>query len=181
MKSEINLLSPAAKANRFKTIRNRRINAISDALLVCLLFIVASYGAAYWVLSEVSASLYERENTHEEEYVKMEREFRAANALLLTVRERVSRQQLITPLLPDILRTVPAGILLTKLQLSEAPRTLSVTGKASQGSAVVQYQRALEQLSWVDQVVAPIQNFAVSPDATALFTIIPKEEKEGTL
>src|SRR3989344_8326847 len=82
MKTEINLLSPQAIADRRKLILSRRINAIEDALLVCLLLIVASYGAAYWVFSKNSAALGEQGNSNEEEYQRMEQEFRTANILL---------------------------------------------------------------------------------------------------
>ncbi len=174
MKSEINLLSPQAKTDRMHRIRTRRINAISDTLLICVVLITCSYGAAFWALTKISASVDQRADANQEEEKRMEHEIRDINGLFLAVDTHISQESLWTPLIPDVLREIPPEISITKLQLSETPRAISLVGKATQGSAIVQYQRSLEKLPWVDHVVAPLQNFAIAPDASVTFTIFRK-------
>lgn len=175
MKGEINLLSPQVRADRIRSVTTRRMMALADALLVCVVLVVCSYGAAWWALLQVSASVIQQAHTNEKEYQAIEEELQDIHSVFTAVHEKVSQHPLWTPLIPDVLTAVPSGILLTKVTLSETPRALSLVGRATQGSAIVQYQRALEELSWVDHVDAPLQNFAVSPEATVTLTVFRKE------
>lgn len=176
MKLEINLLSPEAKKARMRLVWNRRVNAIGDALLICIVLVACSYAASFWALSEIRASLAQRADTNKEDVRAAERSIRESNALFSAVAGRIAHESLWTPLISDIVRIVPSEISITKLQLLENPRALSLVGKTTQGSAIVQYQRELEKLPWVDRVVAPLQNFAVTPDATVTFTIYRAQE-----
>lgn len=174
MKTEINLLSPDAKKNRIIGIRTRRINAITDALLVCLVLAVCSYGAAFWTLSSIGTSLDKNVASDIEVSAETKQRIRDINAIIAVVDDRITKDPLWSPLISDIVARVPSGISITTLQLTETPQTLLLVGKATRGSAVVQYQRELEKLSWVERVDAPLQNFAVSPNATVTFTIFRK-------
>ena len=174
MKTEINLLSPEAKTHRIRLVVYRRINAIMDALLVCLILVVCSYGTVFWVLSTLHASLQRNVVADDAGYTQVKQRIQDINAIIAVIDDRVSQETLWSPLVADIVNTAPPALSIRKLELSGTTRTFSIVGRTAQGSAIVQYQRALEKLSWVDHVVAPLQNFALSPDATVTFTIFRK-------
>lgn len=180
MKKEINLLSPEALSDRMSRIARARVRAIADALLVGLILIVCSYAAAWYALSSVRDSVGNDTAVDTGKTVEVERSIRSTNAILAAVDSRITQEPFWSSVIPGVLLAAPAGIAITKIELTEDPRTLVVVGKATKGSLVVQYQRLLESLPWVDHVVAPLQNFAVSPDATVTFTIVRKAQ-EGQL
>jgi hypothetical protein len=171
MKSEINLLAPDIKAQRSRLVRIHRIWAIIDALLLCMLLITGSVGAAWWSLRDVSASLDQRIVSEASEYEALLLRLREMNGLLAAVDSRIQQSPGHTVLIADMVRGVPKGIGITKMELIEGKEAFTITGKATQGSVVIQYQDFLEKLVWVDHVVAPIQNFARSPEATFTFTV----------
>ncbi len=174
MKTEINLLSPEAKDHRMILVAYKRINAITDALLMCLILVVCSYAIAFWALSTIYASLEKNVVVDNAGYIQVKQRIQDINAIIAVVDDRISQETLWSPLIADIVNTAPPALSITKLELSEKTRTFSLAGKTTQGSAIVQYQRALEKLSWVDHVVAPLQNFALLPDSTVTFTIVRK-------
>lgn len=181
MKTEINLLSPDAKDHRMSMVVHRRINAIMDALLVCCILIVCSYGAAFLVLFSINASLQRNVITDNAGYTEVKQRIQDINAIVAVIDDRISQETLWSPLVADIVNTAPPALSITKLELSDTTRTFSIVGKTALGSAVVQYQRALEKLSWVDHVVAPLQNFALTPDSAVTFTIFRKQKEGGAL
>lgn len=174
MKTEINLLSPQAKNDRQHTIFAHRIRAIMDAIFVCAVIVVVSYAAAYGALRTMGNSAHQNGLTEERERAEINQKIQDINAMIAIVDDRITQEYLWTPLIPDIVRLASPGITIVKIELTENPQTLILTGRASRGSVVVQYQRSLEKLPWVDHVVAPLQNFALVPDAVAIFTIFPK-------
>lgn len=176
MKKEINLLSPEALSDRMSRIARARVRAIADALIVGLILVVCSYAAAWYALSSVRDTVGNDISADTGKTAEVERSIRSTNAILAAVDSRIAQEPLWSPVIPDVLLAAPSGIAIKKIELTENPRTLVVIGKATKGSLVVQYQRVLEELPWVDHVVAPLQNFAVSPDATVTFTIVRKAQ-----
>lgn len=175
MKYEINLLSPQAKADRIGRMKMKVIHALMNAVIVCLVFIACSYAIGYWALSAIERSVVQRALSHEAGRAEIERAIRDIQNTIAAVDTKVSQSTAWSPLIPDIVTALPAGVRITSIELKESPPTISVVAKATAGSAVLQYQRALEALPWVGNVVAPLQNFAVYPNAAAVFTISRKE------
>ncbi len=180
MKREINVLSPQAKARRENAIYLRRERSIVVALSISLVVILASYGAIWWVFFSLHQDLSDQIVMQTQDQSEILKEIRALNREVGVLDSRIASYTLWTERIEDVLAAVPSGILVSKLELSENPAALIVTGSASQGSEVVAYQSALEALPWVDRVVAPLQNFARFPTATVVFTIFQKTANENT-
>lgn len=176
MKDEINLLPPSALAERKDSMRARRERALIVAVASACGIVLLTYGAIWWALYSLQASFTDQivlQNKDRTAIIDRSREINREAALLDSKTSSVTRW---TSRIPDVLSSVPNGILISRLELVGDPETLVVTGTASEGSAVVVYQSALEKLPWVDRVVAPLQNFARSPEATVTFTIFHTKE-----
>lgn len=178
MKTEINLLSPDAKRERTAHIHARRVMNIAIAIVSALVLVASSYGVALWALSNIFVSISDDAVVSGQKTQETIDSIRVNNAIIMAVDDRLRQESPSAQLISDIIGAVPPAISILKLEFKATSQTFLLTGKTTQGSAVVQYQRALEKLSWVDHVIAPLQNFAVSPEATVTFTII-RETKEG--
>src|SRR3989344_2205896 len=134
MKTEINVLSPEAKNDRQHTIVAHRIRAIMDAILVCAVIAVCSYAAAYGALRTMRNSVQQHGLTQESERAEIHQKIQDINAIIAIVDDRITQEYLWTPLIPDIVRLASPGIAIVKIELTENPQTLVLTGRASQGS-----------------------------------------------
>jgi Tfp pilus assembly protein PilN len=181
MKSEINLLPEVARNARMELVKYRRIQATLLTVLGALILILASYGIAWRSSLVLRDSLDDRLVSQYKDRVDVQKGIVALNAQIHAVDKKITTHPRWTVHIPDVLKAVPAGIVITKVELSENPSTLKVTGRALKGDIVVAYQDALQKLQWVDHVDAPLQNFARSPDATVTFTVFRKDDNEGVL
>lgn len=175
MKYEINLLPPDAIAARTQKMWQRRGNALFLALLLSCVIILASYGAIWWGLTSLQQSFTDQIVSQNKDRATIIEQSREINREIGLLDSRIASYTLWTSYISDVVLAAPSGIRISRLELVESPETLVVTGVASQGLDVVDYQTALEKLPWVDHVVAPLQNFARAPQATVTFTIFHKE------
>lgn len=175
MKEEINLLPPDVLSIRKERVLIRRERAISLAVAYALLLIIGSYGGIWWYLDEVKNSFENQITLQNKDRTTITEQNKAFNKDIEAIGSLIAGFTLWTSRLPDVVGAVPKGILITRIELVEKPETLVVTGTASRGSDVVEYQAALEKLSWVDHVDAPLQNFARAPEAIVVFTIFHKK------
>jgi hypothetical protein len=175
MKYEINLLPAVALDKRLEKVRKRREVRFLFATILSCSMVLISYGAIWWGLGLLESSLASQLVSRSKDRVSITERSREVNSKVVLLDNRIASYNLWTAHIPDVLFAVPGGIFVSRLELVEDPETLVVTGTASQGSEVVEYQTALEKLPWVDHVVAPLQNFARSPDAVVTFTIFHKK------
>lgn len=175
MKYEINLLPPGARTGRLQTIHDRREATFFWTIVVSGGIVLLSYGAIWWSLHSLQGSIADQLLSQNKDRTSVMERTKEVNKELGLLDARVGSYTLWTSRISDVLGVLPGGILVSRIELVEKPETLVVTGKASQGSEVVEYQAALEKLPWVDHVVAPLQNFARSPEATVTFTIFHKK------
>lgn len=175
MKDEINLLPPDALSARKQRVLMRRERALFVAIVCAFLFILGGYGGTWWYLHGIKNSLEDQIMSQNKDRTSITEQNEAFNKDISTIDSRIGGFTLWTAHLPDVIGVVPKGILVHRIELVENPQTLVVTGTASLGSDVVEYQTALEKLPWVDHVDAPLQNFARAPEAVVVFTIFHKQ------
>jgi len=175
MKYEINLLPPPALAERMNIIKKRRQKTIFWSVLVSCTILLSSYGAIWWGLQSLRNSVSDEIFSRNNDKASIIEGVQKLNKEIVLLDQRVSSYTVWTAHIPDIVLAAPQGILISRLELVEETETFVVTGTATHGSAVVVYQLALEQLPWVDRVVAPLQNFARAPEAKVTFTIFHKK------
>lgn len=175
MKYEINLLPPDAISARMEKIQVRRETTLVMASLASCLIILFAYGAMWWSLRILQQSFTDQIVLQNKDRTTIAERTKEVNREISLLDSRIASYTLWTPHIPDVVLAAPKGITISRLELVEETETLVVTGTASQGSEVVAYQAALEQLPWVDHVVAPLQNFARAPQAFVTFTIFHKK------
>lgn len=175
MKFEINLLPPSALADRMEKIMRRREKTIFWSVFVSCAIVLMSYASIWWGLLSLRDSVVHETFSRNDTIATVAEDTKKVNREIGLLDQRIHSYSLWTARIPDVVLAVPQGILISRLELVEATETLVVTGTAVNGSEVVAYQAALEQLPWVDHVVAPLQNFARAPDAKVTFTIFHKK------
>ncbi|MEO6077764.1 MAG: hypothetical protein ABIP54_03185, partial [Candidatus Andersenbacteria bacterium] len=176
MKSEINLLPQQARDDRMNSVKYHRIRIILVTVFGVLTLILASYGIAWRSNMVLRDSLNDRLVSQNKDRVDVQKEISALNIQINAMDKKIAEHPRWTIHIPGALQVVPLGIVITKVELGDTPSTLKVTGRAVSGDVVVVYQAALQKLSWVDHVDAPLQNFARSPEATVTFTIFRKAD-----
>ncbi|MDA1168967.1 MAG: hypothetical protein O3A36_01355 [bacterium] len=175
MKDDINLLPPGAQATRRERVKVRRERSFSIAAVCACLFILGVYGVIWWHLKNAKSSIEDQIIIQNKDRITISEQNKIFNTSITEIDSRIADVTLWTAYISDVVSSVPKGILISRIELVEEPETLVVTGTASLGSSVVEYQRALEALPWVDRVEAPLQNFARAPKAIAVFTIFHKK------
>ncbi len=156
-------------------IKVHREVALFTATLTSCFIILLVYGAMWWGLHSLQQSFTDQILSQNKDRATIAERTKEVNREIALLDSRIASYTLWTPHIPDVVLAAPKGIQISRLELVEETETLVVTGTASQGSDVVAYQAALEQLPWVDHVVAPLQNFARAPQAIVTFTIFHKK------
>lgn len=175
MKYEINLLPPKALAVRMGKIKKRRVEIIFFAVFVACFIVFISYGAIWWSLLLLQGTVPDEILVRNKDRISIRDASVNLNKEIELLDKRVASYILWTSHIPDIVRAVPTGILISRLELVEETESLVITGTSARGSEVVAYQEILESLPWVDTVVAPLQNFARAPEAKVTFKITHKK------
>ncbi|MEK7499455.1 MAG: hypothetical protein AAB649_02520 [Patescibacteria group bacterium] len=176
MKYEINLLPPRALLARMEKIKKRRVEIMFFAFFVSCFIVFISYGAIWWSLLLLQGTVPDEILLRSKDRVTIRDESVSLNKEIALLDTRVASYTLWTSHIPDVVLAAPNGILISRLELVEETESLVVTGTAARGSEVVAYQAALENLPWVDTVVAPLQNFARAPEAKVTFKITHKKQ-----
>ena len=180
MKDEINLLPPETQKERVRWLYNRRFNRLYTVTIVGVLIIAGTYGGLYWFYQQSLNSLNSEIESAQTQDESVELEVREANRLLTGISERTEVESW-TPLIDDLLAQVPAGVSITGIELRPANSRVAnaqengmLSGASQLRSSVVEYERALRTLSWVENVDAPLQNLASGPQVRFSFTITRK-------
>jgi Tfp pilus assembly protein PilN len=172
MKEDINLLPPAVKKKRVRRLYVRRIRRLYWVLCVGLIMIGMSYGSVYFMLQQQMNVLYEEVATNEQDDREAERQVRTINTVLREIYQRAQEQQQWSGLADDVLRLVPHDATVATMSLRHDPKPgILVTGRAGSRSAVIEYERRLKELPWVEEVEAPLQNLASGTNIAFSFTL----------
>lgn len=174
MKSEINLLPYEARILRMERVLHARIIQVLSACIYAVSIVFAVCVSVLWINQFILTSLDDRLVLQGKSRAEIAKEIKKINTLTATMTSRIDAKSRWLVHMPDVLTAVPSGMVITKIAFIEKPESLQITGKSTKGSLAVVYQKALEGLSWVDHVNAPLQNFARAPEATVTFTIIKK-------
>ena len=78
----------------------------------------------------------------------------------------------------EVLNSAPREITISRLEVKENLGVLEIDGYTSRRSSVLEYKNILAGLSWVDQVEAPLQNYAIGPDSGFSLSLVVDEGKQ---
>lgn len=182
MKDEINLLPSAASKERTLWLYNKRFNRMYTVAIVGVVVIAGTYGGLFWFYQQSLSSLnseIQSVNTQDE---SIEKEVRDINRLLGGITERTMKESW-TPRIDDLLVQVPSDISVSDIEL-RTPQSLVegtadklvLTGQSQSRSSIVEYERQLRALPWVEDIDAPLQNLASGPQVQFSFTILRKTQ-----
>lgn len=177
MKEQINLLPPGARHERLGRLYRQRLAYLGRRALIGFVMIwVVMAGIGWWVQQRQR----ELEALARAQTLDGEEVFRAVarvNELMSVIDRRVEAHPSWTAQLDEVMRTLPADARLTVLALQADTGGLAVKGVVAGRTGVLDMQRQLEALPWVERVEAPLQNFAVDPKGEFSFIVFRKVEK----
>jgi len=176
MKDEINLLPPPAAAARRRRILNNRIGQMQRLTIVALLILAASLAGVHAITIINQKLLADEINNVANSLNGTAEEVEAINQTLQAMNSWTSSHEDVSPLLTDVLKSMPAGIKLQSLTLEEQSNGLVISGTFSSRPDVITYQQKLEQLPWVTKIEAPFRNFTTGSDEGFTFTLYRHEQ-----
>lgn len=169
MKEEINLLPPVIQDARMGKLYDARVASVYVAFVVAILLVGIGYAGSWGVLKltlvEITRSLSSGVAADSD------KETRALNARIQFIHERLSGNPAFMPDVADALAVVPSDITITSIEIDHEDQTVYISGRATTRSAIVLFEERLQELSWVESVNAPLQNFASGPNVSFEFTI----------
>lgn len=169
--NEINLLPPAEQYTRKVRVYGRRAGVlirVGILMTVALLLVQGVViGGYYWATERLEVDgtpvLTAMQDTQQRVHV--------TNETIRMLAAWFGQYQPWSPLLRDVLGAIPSQIEFSSLSLNEEQQTLLMTGQVTNRVEVVNFQRQLEELPWVTDIVAPLSNFETGAEATFSFTV----------
>lgn len=159
-KEEINLLPPAAKRARVVMLYHKRASRLFIAAVLGVGIVLLTLGGTIFV-QLYSKDIFSGQAADESQQADgIEQRVRSINQILEAVQSRIGDSRMWTERVEEIVKAAPEGISITALVAQGEPPAFKVEGRTSSRAAVVGYQRALEDLEWVQRVGAPLQNYA---------------------
>lgn len=177
MKEQINLLPPLAKHERLGRLYRQRLAYLGRRALIGFMIVWVVMAGIFWWVRQRQRELEALARTQTRDGGEVFREVARVNELMSVINQRVGQHPDVTPLLDDIVRTLPPGARLTVLALQANTGGLVVRGTSPSRGGVLDMQRQLEALPGVERVEAPLQNFAVDSSGEFSFTLFRKVEK----
>jgi hypothetical protein len=171
MKDDINLLPKQIVIGRERRAYlfgfGRLLQRVAFLLVAIILGEAIIYGAYYYVDYTL-----ERSWNSQIQSMNATSEAQSMNDLLTLV--DITRKQFVSWSLysEEVLNSAPREITISRLEVKEKLGVLEVDGYTSRRSSVLEYKNILAGLSWVDQVEAPLQNYAIGPDSGFSFSLV---------
>lgn len=177
MKTDINLLPPAALTLRRQRLLLTTIGSIARHLIVSLgiaVLIIGAEAAVTW-FNVRALTTTERAADNQAEITRRIEEL---NRTITVVDTWFAQRPVWTPQVTDTINVKPSTITITGLESPEDQgNQLIIRGIFHQRQDVTTYRRALEGLPWVERVEAPLSNFTTGDDLEFSFTVHRKKDK----
>lgn len=172
MSKEINLLPLRRRRQlirRFFELQLRRF--VVSLLLTTLLVTVAGVAAVVGLQVATGIAFPAAQAALDKaviDYRAQTREILERNALISEMQRYHEEQLVWSMFVPDVLKTLPGGVVVNKLSGTRESRELQLSGQAPARSAVIVLEDKLKTLPWVETVEAPHSNLLerVSPEFT---------------
>jgi Tfp pilus assembly protein PilN len=155
MNIELSLL-PVVKKNRLEYIINFLL--IKDILELVILIgsILAATLIWSWIFLEKDfAALAESAAAVNREYYTYNQDVKDINNVVRNINLANQNFVPITPRLKELISSLPNDIKINSLHIDRRAQTLVITGTALTRSALLNYQNALNKISWITQVETP--------------------------
>lgn len=173
-KIDINLLPPGAQRDRMRRLYLGRARRIMAAFFIGLGLVVAAqavtYGSLYWIERGVTENLSGSNEDAREVLAELQR----TNVRLKQVLSKADSRQLWSLRAAQVAASVPADVKILQLSVESSRPALLVKASSPARAAVVDFEKRLKGLDWVEEIDSPLQNFAVTSDGMFSFTLFSR-------
>lgn len=177
MNEDINLLPQSEKKFRRSVFYWRVVGRFLTRLIVVLMFALFAL-LALWAVNFSTRGGLEDSLAVDLEQSSAEREAMDINRFIGVFQMVLDEKPPFLPKVMELIEGLPDGIRLTGLELDRVgtaddpeQAVFIVEGLASSTTAIVAFQKALEDLEWTNRVEAPLQNFATEPGGAFSFIL----------
>lgn len=178
-KDEINLLPDEHRDARLRRIMLKRVGGLLHRCIFILLITLTAFTVVYFVeiakqrsrSSLLAAEIREGEDVSDE--------IRQANDLIRSVYDFSGSVDPWTVHVVDVLEGAPSTITITEFSVSAGTTALEVRGVARSRAAIVDFEKTLSELAWVERVEAPLKNFATGVESEFSFTVYRQGAKKS--
>lgn len=174
MKEEINLLPVPQQQQRRTQLYLYRLGQLLRRADLALIVLAGIVVAIYLGMESVSGSLATRATVPLSENTESAARIAEVNTLLATVDEYRQASDPWTTFVARVLAVMPADMQLTGLRVDAAAQQLTLAGRFTSRDSVVEYQRRLSTVDGVENVEAPLSNFATGGINNFSFTLTRK-------
>ena len=165
---------PDAQRERMVRLYFKRGGQIVSMVVLGSLFLLVAelvvLGSLFWIRTDMQGLL--PSNSDEAKIVFQQLD--TANARLSAVVAHARPSVYWSNRLLEVLEVMPVGVRVVRVSVESSRPALVVKASATSKALVVDFQKELEGLAWVDRVESPLQNFALSTDDTFSFTLLSK-------
>lgn len=180
MKEEINLLPPQARQARRERLGREAWLYLARRLVLVWLSLAATLVGSYLFLRQQGLELERMLSAQASENGGQADRVKQVNELMGATVRWVEEHPSWSSFLDDVVIVTPAATRLEVIALQAEGKSLFIKGVTSSRTAVVDMQRSLETLPWVETVEAPLQNFAAGDRSEFSFTLHRKEAPHET-
>lgn len=176
MKGEINLLPHKIALTRQRRTFLLGVGRLIQRISLMLVVLIVGEIIVYVAFSYIDGGL-ERASEAQRGEGGATNEIKRVNELLAQVEKTKSEYIDWSLFIEEILKNAPQGIKIKKIQAKENEGVLEVEGFSNSRDTVLIFQNLLKELSWVIQVEAPLQNYALGTDTGFNFNLVVIEEE----
>lgn len=176
LNTTINLLSREKRGRLEHLTKFIFIRDILEIILLVYTILAIILLWSWIVLQEDFNNLAESSTLINREYSKYNQEIRQVNEDIKNFNQATKYYSPITPKLAEIINSLPEDIKINSIELDGAQSRVVLSGVALTRDALLNYQKALKQVSWLENIETPTSqlfqkeniNFEVKAKASGL-------------
>lgn len=169
--TDINLLPKPLRVARLRRIYWSRVGKLLNRIYVLLVIIIILQIVIWLAFNSIFRSLQLASDQGGATESNVVGQVAEINRLLVGVDGAAKELAPWTLQVDEMLELVPSGMQVTNVKVAKDTDIIVVSGAATAQEVQVDFKQRVEQLSWVQRVDAPLENFAVGPEAGWSFSI----------
>lgn len=145
----------------------RRLDVVALLLAIALGSLL---GTVYWQQQALETSISEQTLASD----AAEAEVKDINRLVETIGQHAQEHVPTSNHIPEMMRAMPESVTLTAISISSETKAMTLEGNTVSRTALLEFQKKLEGLSWVERVESPLQNLASGSNGAFRLSIYAK-------
>jgi len=175
MKGEINLLPRSNILLRERSAYLAGIGRFMQRISMLLLVLIVGEALVYGAFLYIGRIVDEPGLADKRRGIIVGR-IQGINGMLVEFETREESHNKWSLFIEDVLKVIPGSVVISEMGVKEKLGVMEIDGSSSSRPAILDFQNLLKELDWVDTVEAPLQNYAIGPEAGFSFSLMVKEE-----